>query len=259
MPERYHGDNSRRWYDDDPQLEADEEVQFDEGIDPREPTEVARRAVVLLAVICAAHGAKREPLIDWLQREGLWEAASPNEKQYLRGSASDREDELNHQWRIEALQALLWSMDIIDALPPADQSADAEQVLAHLPDPLTATEAFIQAAGLRDVEVMLDMDRANYELGNQVDEAVAAGRPAPDGMLLDVLYERRCAFEWLLDRELPWDQAGEVGEVGPASETPPPDGDARESESGDAAPPSGWDGGQDHPDDDRDLPLPPGA
>ena len=244
--------------DDEPQFEADEDLGLDEGISPRHASEAAARAVVLIAVIGAANGANRSQMMAWLTNERLWDQTSPQERTFLRGEKADRETTLSVLWRTEALQAIVWALGKLADLPPANRPADPERIVAVVPAPGQPTGDFIASAALRDFDTLLEADRANYELGNVVDEAVSQGRPAPDGMSLDVLYERRCAFEWLLDGELVWDEAGEVGEADGQEQSSPDPSTTGESDPPSDSLPNGWHDSDPDPDsDDRDPPLPP--
>ena len=79
----------------------------------RSADEVARRCIVLYAVLAAGHGEPRDELVSWLRREDLWDAVSPKESEFLLAESPTQRHRINATWRAEALFPLLWSLGLI--------------------------------------------------------------------------------------------------------------------------------------------------
>lgn len=50
---------------------------------PRTPADVARRAIILSALVRSGHNDRRAELVRWLKAEGLWPHVSPIEQKFL--------------------------------------------------------------------------------------------------------------------------------------------------------------------------------
>src|SRR5258708_4762740 len=94
----------------------------DEYVDQiRSADEVARRCILLYAVVAAGHGEPHDPLVQWLRREGLWEEVSPEESEFLLSASPTQKQRIDATWRAEALYPLLWSLGLIAELPSPQQ------------------------------------------------------------------------------------------------------------------------------------------
>jgi hypothetical protein len=67
----------------------------------------------------------------WVEREGLAQAFSPQERAYMLKEAGQwtRQETINGSWRREALVALEWALQIVQPMPPADVQIPLEDVL----------------------------------------------------------------------------------------------------------------------------------
>ncbi len=111
-----------------------------EELKPPSPQRVAKRALILSAVVCRAfleieRGTKEFLLevIDWLKRQNLWEEAEPTERKMLQmplGTLTSQET-VNGTWRAEGLVVLAWALQRSD-LPPHDQLSQPRAVADSL-------------------------------------------------------------------------------------------------------------------------------
>lgn len=111
--------------------------------------DVARRCIVLYAVVAAGHNEPREQLVEWLQREGLWDYVTPKEQAFLESENPAKQQFINATWRVEALFPLLWALRVIKELPEPTALCDVEYVQSVLPEIYDSTAAFISSAQLR--------------------------------------------------------------------------------------------------------------
>ncbi|MDX1927732.1 MAG: DUF4272 domain-containing protein, partial [Pirellulaceae bacterium] len=83
---------------------------------PRNPAEVARRAIVLHCVAAVGCGVKAQPVIEWLENESLWETVSPPERAFLEARKPTNKQIHAARWRQESHWALLWSIGRVRSL-----------------------------------------------------------------------------------------------------------------------------------------------
>lgn len=164
----------------------------------RSPGEVARRCVILYAVLAVAHGESRDKLVTWLHEERLWEAVSPQESAFLLSEWPTQQRCMDATWRAEALFALLWSLDLIAELPSPTQLCDVQLIRSVLPPLFGSTVEFISSAKLRNEDLIHSANESTYRTHWRVRDAQLNGRPVPDRLNADVVQERHYAFNWLI-------------------------------------------------------------
>ncbi len=179
----------------------------DEPLDEiRGAEEVARRCVVLYAVLAAGHRHPRGELVAWLRREGVWEAASPEESDFLLSDSPTQRQTINATWRAEALFPLVWALGLIPELPAPTQICDVQRMLRVLPPLLGAVGDFIGSAKLRQENEILDAHENVFQIHWLVRDAEIHGRPTPDGYDPGVVRERHYGLNWLIgSMGLDWD------------------------------------------------------
>ena len=168
---------------------ADEEALL------REPQEVARRAIALMAVALRAEGIEQPRVVRFLQQRGLVKALSPEEQKFLKQARPDEAEMRKLTWRYEALWTLLWALGHLERIGPPGTQCNAKfavKLLNEMP-----IEKFLGEARLRPaVEILDEVDfyyRAHWHAVN----AQQAGRPPHQGLDPDVIYERHYALNWL--------------------------------------------------------------
>jgi hypothetical protein len=180
----------------------------------RSPNEVACRCIVLYAVLAAGHGESRDELVSWLRREGLWDAVSPKESDFLLSSAPTQQQRFQGQWRAEALLPLLWSLGLIAQLPSPQQICDVQSMQGVLPPLFAPVREFVSAARLRSEIEIHDANEAIYRIHWRVQDARRRGQPTLPGKLqrmpvadctppaesynAGVVQERHYALNWLI-------------------------------------------------------------
>jgi len=77
-----------------------------------------------------AHGAKQVRDEFWapVRASPLWEAMSPQEKEFAATTVvtMSQQEHIDFTWRLEAMQVLMWAMEILPSLPPYDEPATPE-------------------------------------------------------------------------------------------------------------------------------------
>lgn len=161
---------------------------------PRTAEVVAKRCLVLYAVVAAGNREDRGLLADWLRREGVWEAVSPLEEAFLTGPEPERQAMIDATWRTEGLGVLLWALGKME---PAG-IGKVPVMRAALPLLRGPVGDFVSAASLRAEGEILEMYEAVYQAHWEVRDARLHGRPLPDGLHPGEVYERHYALNWLI-------------------------------------------------------------
>jgi hypothetical protein len=165
---------------------------------PRAASEIAVRAIILQGVVAVASKVSPEPIIDWFQQQGIWDAVSPTEKRFLSNIELSQQDRINFRWRQEAEWALLWMISKVESLGLPTHLCDTRRMVDEIIPALGSDIApFVDSATLRPTSELLAEDLRTYDLWCALASARRKNEPIPDDLNVDVLYERRYAFEWL--------------------------------------------------------------
>ena len=156
----------------------------DEYVDQiRSADEVARRCIVLYAVIAAGHDEPRDQLVQWLRREGLWDAVSPKESELFLAESPTRHQRANATWRAEALFPLLWSLGLIAELPSPQQLCDVQLIRSVLPPLFDSVGEFVSTARLRSDAEIHAANEEVYQIHWRVRDLQLRDQPTPPGKL----------------------------------------------------------------------------
>lgn len=166
---------------------------------------VASRCLVLYAVMAAGKKVSREILVDWLAREGAWEAVSPEEGEFLRSVSPTNQQMMDATWRCEGLASLLWAMCALPELPSMGVLCNVPQIRAVLPELGAETSSFIRGAVLRDRGEILAVLEDTFQAHWHIRDAELNGKPRPVGLNIGVVSERHRALNWLVSRGIDWD------------------------------------------------------
>lgn len=179
--------------------EFDDYETDDEDIEdvPRTAQEIARRALVLSAVVSVAYGFPPEKVLKWLDKEGLTEELSPFELKFLKGNAYE-DAKIPISWRSECLVVLLWCICKIDRLPTLTEQFDTEPPKGALVYPPDETRKYTSSARMRDLEEIYDEREVVFDAHWKVRDAQINDKPIPDDLDPEVVFERHYAFNWVI-------------------------------------------------------------
>lgn len=174
----------------------------------RAPGEVASRCLALFACALRAESiVARRPIPRTEIEERLPQAlreASPKELAFLDAAAPGEQAVIDHAWRYEALETLLWALGLRSLLPfptaRCDVPALAGIVLDRDPEQLIASATLRPAAELLDA---LDLvTRVHWAV---TDARIQKADP-PAGLDGGVVLERHYALNWLVRvPDVEWD------------------------------------------------------
>ena len=164
---------------------------------PRGVEEIARRTLILSAVIACAYGADKRATADWFTSQNLWTDVSPTERAFLTGQPTPQ-DQIDMTWRIEALAALLWALGKIEPMPSLAQQFDTTEAVKRLVFPPASIATFVATAALRsEADVQSEYEKV-YDAHWRVRDAQLFGKPAPSDVNPGVVRERHHAFNWII-------------------------------------------------------------
>lgn len=128
-------------------------------------------------------------MVQWLRREGPWDAVSPKESELLL-SESPTQCQRNHAtWRGEALFPLLWSLGLIAELPSPQKLCDVQLIRSVLPPLFGSVGEFVSNARLRsDAEIHAANDEV-YRIHWRVRDFQLRHQPTPPGKLQRMPHE----------------------------------------------------------------------
>jgi len=180
----------------------------------RAPDEVARRCIVLYAVLAAGHDEPRDELVAWLRREHLWEAVSPAESDFLLAESPTERQRIHATWRAEALLPLLWSLGLLSELPSPQELCEVQLIRSVLPPLLSPVGDFVSSSRLRSEAEVHAANEEIYQIHWRVRDAQFRSEPPQPGKLprmpvadceppagsydSGVVQERHYALNWLI-------------------------------------------------------------
>lgn len=172
----------------------------------RDPQQIARRAMVLVALLQLHFGAPTDVIHDWIIDNHLEGELTENEKTYLKVKFDDlpEQDQINIYWYIEAIWTFAWVGGLHHNL---SLHTEVENSLAEMiPSPIKkiSVSAFIENFKIRnEKEIFTTLDkfyRAHWFAKNNSLKGIHS-----DKVLLDVVIERRKALEYVCYNEGSWD------------------------------------------------------
>jgi len=176
---------------------------------PREPREVADRALVMNALLQIYFGAPINVIDAWITSNDLRASLSRRESQILRKSNAElsEQEKIDLYWYVESLWTLTWAGALIADIPIAEPVGDD---LASLLPNLQVGETparFRAGFSLRPFPQIYQMLDLYYRAHWYARDGQLRGRDT--GVFdIDIIMERRKALEWLCDRQIAdWDEA----------------------------------------------------
>jgi hypothetical protein len=166
--------------------------------------EVVARAEALVCMLNAAHGAPPAKVRAVLDEHGLGRWVSRSEREFL-DDPDDRRAAQVLTWRVEALYALTWVLEVADALPLEGAVRFGEDLLAPV-DPLSATAAPTTLRDSAEVAARLDQFYCAHWAVRE-NHLTGTFSPWPEALVGGAIEERRHGLEWFFaPAEDEWDE-----------------------------------------------------
>jgi hypothetical protein len=167
--------------------------------------EIKGRSSVMSALVNISFGAPTEVIKQWILQHGLKEHLSNNEKEILRKSTANlTELETNSlSWYLESMWAFLWVMKMIDSLEPEQHVDDSmASLVPNLQEGENNDKIAVQNSLQPEIELYTMRDYYFRLHWYCVDERFNSREIKLNEGLV---YERRRALEWTLDKDCDWD------------------------------------------------------
>jgi hypothetical protein len=187
-------------------------VADDEEVDLRGGPEVARRMLALWVVVLRSEGMPRDEALALVERLGLREAVSPQERTFLQDPQPDEGTCTKLDWRLESIWVLLWALGRVEALDWPSGMCDVPR-LVELVKPYESDLALTSGAHLRPKEDILDAQDLTMRVHWAIRDAWLKSRMIPEGLdwstgdelvpvatcpAVGVVEQRHHALNWLV-------------------------------------------------------------
>lgn len=183
----------------------DDDLAPQDGV--RSPQEIARRALALFGVWGLATGSHRDDVLEWLDYTGLREALSPLELKFVDDQNPSSGDRIEFSWHSERLIVLLWALNLIDELPPADEECDTSVFKCLPPFSDQSEEEFISKATRRSNDELRKEAARILDLHWQARDAELNDRDPKDPVEIEIVQEWHHAINWVTGyKGLDWDE-----------------------------------------------------
>lgn len=170
--------------------------------------EIAQRAVTCLLAIqvaCDAAGApgnfkkSRKFFGEKLIELGLEGFLTQKEQKIFKGKCNNQ-DFVSMTWKYEAYWILLWALGIVEQLDYPSEACDCEFAIHAVADCNNMND-FMKKVKLRDISEILDEADLIFRYDWACVDARIHDEEAPAGLDPDVVYERHCGLNWLIDAD----------------------------------------------------------
>jgi hypothetical protein len=181
-----------------PLIASSSEIQL------RTPHELVQRAYALLAVAIRGEGITGEPMEQFIEEKQI-NGFSPEEKDLMQSeNPGDTELELARN-RYECLYTLLWAMGLTDSLPSPDVASPIDEIMEIISAP--ERDEFQQRVRMRPEWEILDTTDQYLRYYLACDDARNHGNNDPNGLNVNLVFERLQALSWLIKHQnKPWDE-----------------------------------------------------
>lgn len=185
-----------------PVIETSDKVRI------RTADEIARRAVACLLAIqvaCDAAGGRaglkksRKFFCEKLTEFGVEGFLTRKEQKVFWGKCTNQEF-CNMTWKYEACWVLLWALGIVEKLDYPTDACDCDYAINAVAD-CNSMDELMGKVRLRDISEILDEADLIFRYDWACVDARIHGDEAPAGLNPDVVFERHCGLNWLIDAD----------------------------------------------------------
>jgi len=183
-------------------------IETADNVKIRTAEEIAYRAVTCLLAIqvaCDAAGApgnfkkSRKFFGEKLIELGLEGFLTQKEQKIFKGKCNNQ-DFVSMTWKYEAYWILLWALGIVEQLDYPSEACDCEFAIHAVAD-CNSMNDFMRKVKLRDISEILDEADLIFRYDWACVDARIHEEEAPAGLDPDVVYERHCGLNWLIDAD----------------------------------------------------------
>jgi uncharacterized protein DUF4272 len=130
-------------------------VPDEDEVIPQRAEDVLRRIAVLWAVALRGDGYSHAETLSLIDEQDLWDAVSPSERSFLLNESPSKDALVASVWRLESIEAMLWSLGYMDKLAWPNGQCDVPK-LAEILDQIENEPDFSRPTELRCTSELLD-------------------------------------------------------------------------------------------------------
>lgn len=177
----------------------------DLAIPIRPPADVARRALILFALVRISLKADRIKTMEWLSDKGLIEAITPAEPPLFTSLRLSDEQRSEAGWNVEGLAALSWALGYMD-MPAPGEFADISAIADIMPPSADVdVERFVSNAALRPPRALAQMAEACREAMLRAEQAYRETPSSECANAAEAAGRRYMAIQWITNPDrLEW-------------------------------------------------------
>lgn len=170
----------------------------------RDKKEIFKRVLSLVAIIGKVHQGNHIKLISWVEANSIKKYFTPNEKIFFETDEPTFESRRNFSWKAEALVSLLWSLKIIEKMPPLEKEFDiySESFMSEI---IENPSDFEEKISLRKHEDLVEMEMELQHNHWEVRDAELFNKEIPNNLNPEIVYERRYGMSWIVGWGDNWD------------------------------------------------------
>lgn len=171
-----------------PQTANEDDIQL------RTKQEVIERAYALMATASKGEGVEQESVEEFVNNNAV-NGFSPKERELFESQRPQEQAIISAMWRYESLNAILWSLGLVEELSYPDEVSDVFKVVEIMTSqPRPALE---QQAKLRSkAEILEELDKS-YRMNWTCADARTRAEEESCGLNSNVVHERYYALNWL--------------------------------------------------------------
>lgn len=178
-------------------------VATEETAARRSETEIAERALALIAVSMKACEVPEGEWSGFVAHFGIGHAFTPAEAAFLADPDPSPHDLLQFSWRFEAMNLLLWAIGHVKITPRPEGQCDAGAVWDAVRG--ASRESFLAASRVRPMTEILDQADLIYCYRWALVEQQIGRAALPQWLNDSVAMERQHALTWLIETDDAWD------------------------------------------------------
>jgi len=169
----------------DPGFMPSEEQYGEKSYSFISPQDAAKRMCILLAISLSAFNFdEAERVMEWLKKEGIWNAVSENEKIFFRDPSPSEQQKQELSWRFESAYLLAWALQKVSELPEPSGELKEKEVkdfLTNVPGPGSSITSLLKTVQFREAVIIIDeklfyqsaMLRLNYQRDNHLENSIS--------------------------------------------------------------------------------------
>jgi len=172
----------------------------EEGAEPRSGHQVATRMFCLTIIAARGEGLEKDIAERVLKERSVYSHLTANERVFLDQPVPSHSDRVQFTWKYECAWVLQWALGLVNDLGEPSSQCDAAMIARMAQD-----TNLTKIGPVRSFNDLADIGDLYYRMHWACRDAQLRREPAPVNLVSGVVWERRRAFQWLLEPDVDWD------------------------------------------------------